>query len=43
MQEKVQIQVVLGHWELPDPCVEKQLQEDHPALPEAATAGGETV
>ena len=32
MQDKVQIQAVLRHWELRDPCIEKQLHEDSPRL-----------
>ena len=32
MQDKVQIQAVLKHWELRDPCIEKQLHEDSPRL-----------
>ena len=32
MQDKVQIQAVLKHWELRHPCIEKQLHEDSPRL-----------
>ena len=32
MQDKDQIQAVLKHWELRDPCIEKQLHEDSPRL-----------
>ena len=32
MQEKVQIQSVLGHWDLRNPCAEKQLKDNSPRL-----------